>query len=109
MKKYTALALSLVLCLFLTACSGPETFEGYYEFRNDEHVSSVEFFKDGTAEVYQDGLFIEGTYKKTGNNEYELRITLLFVQQRYKIERTHDSVTVINPEKDTAVVYDLVK
>lgn len=61
MKKLIALSLALVMCLSLTACGGGGLNGTYVD---ESGVFTIEFEKDGSCTLYQDGLFFEGTYQK---------------------------------------------
>lgn len=80
MKRQAALALSLAFCMFLVACSGPKTFNRCYE--SEDGSEQVEFFDDGTVEVFSEGMVVTGTYKRVDKNTYEIRLNVLFAQMR---------------------------
>ena len=106
-KKISAVALVLILCLSLTAC-GKGDFERRYETESGSAV--LDFYKDGTMELYENNLIIKGTYEKTGNNTYDAQLTLLFAQMRYKMEIKGDVLTLTEiSEAEDVFTYHRVK
>lgn len=99
MKKHMALALSLVFCMFLAACSGPKTFNRLYETKNGSE--QLEFFDDGTVEVYNDGVLITGTYEHVEKHTYKVRLNILFMQVRYTAVVDGDMITLTEDGNDS--------
>ena len=78
MKKYLAIALVLILCLSLTACS-LTSVDGYYETPNGE--GGIKFTKTGLSEgtfvMYEDGEPYDVNEYKRNMNTWELDGTVL--------------------------------
>lgn len=106
MKKKAALSLVLMLCLLLSACSGPKTFAAKYETKSGSE--QLEFFKDGTVELYSKNMLVTGTYEKIGTHTYEVRLTYLFVQMRYTAVRAGDTITLTDNSSGKVHTYYLV-
>lgn len=105
MRKKAVILFVVVACLLLSACG-----KGYFRATYEGGEETVEFYEDGTMEMYKGNMVIEGTYERIEKNTYDVRINALLFQMRYTVVRDKEGITVTDNSDETSVyTYYLVK
>lgn len=112
-KKKSTLVSVVAACVILVvvavvgirSATGPGYFRATFEARNGE---TLDFYKDGTVELFGDSMLFEGTYERTEKNTYTIRINALIMQLRFTAVKDGNTLTVTD-NADAEVVYVLKK
>lgn len=97
--------LSVVVCAVLSS-TGP----GYFRATYDGGEETLDFYKDGTIELYGKDMLFDGTYEKIEKNTYEVRINALIVRLTYTAVKDGKTITLTNNADESKVkTYTLKK
>lgn len=112
MKKKT-LIISVAACVLLGAVVAfvllSANSPGYFRATYESGGETLEFYKDGTMELYGKDMVFEGTYERTEKNTYEVRINALIVQLRFMAVKDGDTIIFTDKSDDSTNTYTLKK